>query len=70
MALSHTRKDEMNTKHTTYLPKPVQLRLKPELHEWVHEQARAQERSANWIINMVLGDARNRAQQSQGAAHA
>ena len=58
----------MNTKHAAYLAKPVQLRLKAELHEWVHEQAKAQERSANWIINKLLEDAQSRAQQLQGAA--
>lgn len=52
----------MNTKHANYLPKPVQVRLKPELHEWVHAQAAAQERSANWVINKVLEDARSKTQ--------
>lgn len=60
----------MNTKHATYLAKPVQLRLKPELHEWVHTLAQAQERSANWMINKMLEDARIRSAQHQGAAHA
>lgn len=58
------RKGNMNTKHATYLAKPVQLRLKPELHEWVHAQAQAQERSANWIINKVLEDACARAKHA------
>lgn len=52
----------MNTKHATYLAKPVQLRLKPDLHEWVHKQAMAQERSANWIINKLLEDAKAQAE--------
>lgn len=52
----------MNTRHTDYMAKPVQLRLKAELHAWVHEQAKAQERSANWIINKLLDDARQRTQ--------
>jgi predicted HicB family RNase H-like nuclease len=42
--------------------KPVQVRMKAETHRWIHEQARSQERSANWIINRVLDEAR--AQQS------
>lgn len=58
----------MNTKHVNYLPKPVQVRLKPELHEWIHSQAAAQERSANWVINKVIEDARSKTQQLQGAA--
>lgn len=58
----------MNTKHVNYLPKPVQVRLKPELHEWVHQQAVAQERSGNWVINRVIELAREKAeQQAQGA---
>lgn len=58
----------MNTKHAVYLAKPVQLRMKPELHGWVHAQAQAQERSANWIINKLLEEAHARAkQQPQGA---
>ena len=57
----------MNTKHATYLAKPVQVRLKPELHEWVHSQAQDQERSANWVINKVLEEARAKTLQPQGA---
>ena len=53
----------MNTKHLAYIPKPMQLRLKPELHTWVHAQAQAQERSANWIIGKLLEEACNRAQE-------
>jgi predicted HicB family RNase H-like nuclease len=49
----------MNLK-SEYVTKPVQLRLRMELHAWIHEQARAQERSANWIINKMLDDARQR----------
>lgn len=57
----------MNTKHTTYHPKPVQLRLKPELHAWVHAEAERQERSANWIVNKLLEVAcANSQQQTQG----
>lgn len=47
----------MNTRGATYMNKPVQVRLKPEIHAWIHSQAKEQERSANWIINKVLGDA-------------
>ena len=61
----------MNTKHVTYAPKPVQVRLKPELHAWIHAQAQAQERSANWIINKVLEEASIQPQQqTQGANNA
>ncbi|MBO1007090.1 MULTISPECIES: hypothetical protein [Acidovorax] len=56
----------MNTKHVNYLPKPVQVRLKPELHEWVHSQAAGQERSANWVINKVLEEARAKTLQPEG----
>lgn len=57
----------MNTKHATYLAKPVQVRLKPELHEWLHDQAQAQERSANWVINKLIEEARANAKQTKGA---
>ena len=49
----------------TYLPKPVQLRIKPELHAWIHAQAKAQERSANWIINKLIEEACTQ-RQAQG----
>ncbi len=51
--------------HATYAAKPVQLRLKAELHEWVHAEAKAQERSANWIINKLLDEARQRTQEGK-----
>lgn len=57
----------MNTKPVTYMPKPVQVRLKYELHEWVHQVAQTQERSANWVINKLLEEAHAKAQQPQGA---
>jgi predicted HicB family RNase H-like nuclease len=56
MALSHHIMSIQNQPH----PKPVQVRMKAETHQWIHEQARAQERSANWIINRVLDEARMR----------
>jgi len=43
--------------------KPVQLRLRPELHEWVRVEAAKIERSANWLINKVLAEAK---QQHEG----
>lgn len=48
----------MNTPSTPMHPKPVQVRMKAEMHQWIHAQAQAQERSANWIINRVLEQAR------------
>ncbi|MBS0343414.1 MAG: hypothetical protein JSS56_23155 [Proteobacteria bacterium] len=45
--------------------KPVQVRMKAETHRWIHEQAQAQERSANWIINRVLEQARAESQKGQ-----
>ena len=50
----------MNTKHIAYAPKPVQARLKPELHAWLHEEAAKQERSANWILNKLVEEAKSR----------
>ena len=50
---------------STYPPKPVQVRMKAETHRWIHEQAQAQERSANWIINRVLEQARQQQQKGQ-----
>ncbi|WP_086922269.1 hypothetical protein [Variovorax sp. JS1663] len=47
----------MSTSSDKHL-KPVQVRMKAETHRWIHEQAKAQERSANWIINRVLEQAR------------
>ena len=48
----------MNNQTGSYSIKPVQVRLKPEIHEWVHQEAKAQDRSANWIINKVLETAK------------
>lgn len=50
----------MNTKHVAYAPKPVQARLKPELHAWLHQTAAEQERSANWMLNKVVEEAKKR----------
>jgi len=53
----------MNTnRNVIYGSRPVQVRLKPELHAWIHARAAEEERSANWIINKVLEDAANSAQ--------
>ncbi|MBL5979724.1 hypothetical protein JAO85_20815 [Comamonas sp. NyZ500] len=52
----------MNTKHVEYAPKPVQVRLKPELHAWLHQAAVDQERSANWIVNKVVQEAKERSE--------
>ncbi|WP_157103483.1 MULTISPECIES: hypothetical protein [unclassified Variovorax] len=49
----------MSTPNTMH-PKPFQVRMKAETHRWIHDQAKAQERSANWIINRVLEEARER----------
>lgn len=57
----------MSTHPVTPVNRPVQVRLKPELHQWVHQQAKTQERSANWIINKVLEQASARSQQLEGA---
>ncbi|VTU34279.1 hypothetical protein RA8CHR_04941 [Variovorax sp. RA8] len=54
MALSHYLMSTPQPMH----PKPVQVRMKAETHKWIHEQAHAQERSANWIINHILEQAR------------
>jgi predicted HicB family RNase H-like nuclease len=40
-------------------PKPVQVRMKAETHSWIHEEARRQDRSANWVINHLLDRARS-----------
>jgi predicted HicB family RNase H-like nuclease len=54
VALSHIKGFNMTSAQT----KPVQLRLKPELHQWVQVEATKLERSANWLINKVLADAK------------
>lgn len=59
----------MNTKHVAYSQKPVQARLKPELHAWLHQMAAEQERSANWILNKVIEEAKKRS-EAQHAAQA
>jgi len=58
----------MNTKQVAHPPKAVQVRLKQELHAWVHLQAQTQDRSANWIINKVLEEACARTQQQTAGA--
>ncbi len=56
MAFSHYI---MSTTPNPMHPKPVQVRMKAETHKWIHEQAQAEDRSANWIINAVLEAARS-----------
>lgn len=47
----------------------IQHKVRPELKQWIEEQAKAQERSQGWIANKMLEESYARAQQqTQGAA--
>jgi len=50
-------------------PRPglIQHQLRPEVHTWIKEEARRQERSQRWFVNKLVEDAYARAQQSLGA---
>lgn len=49
---------------TTTQAKPglIQHHLRPEVHAWIKEEARKQERSQRWFINRLVEDAYARAQ--------
>ncbi|WP_183043445.1 hypothetical protein [Alicycliphilus denitrificans] len=49
-------------------PRPglIQHQLRPEVHAWIKEEARKQERSQRWFVNKLVEDAYARAQQPQG----
>ena len=53
----------------TTQPRPglIQHQLRPEVHAWIKEESRKQERSQRWFINKLVEDAYARAQQPQGA---
>ena len=38
----------------------MKIRLQTPTHDWLKGQARAQERSMNWIVNKLLADAKAR----------
>lgn len=38
----------------------MKIRLQAPIHEWLKGQAKAQERSMNWIVNKLLTDAKVR----------
>jgi predicted HicB family RNase H-like nuclease len=56
---------QMKAPNTKGLVKPVQIRLKEKVHQWVKQQSDEQDRSANWVINKILDEAYTRAQQQQ-----
>ena len=45
--------------HADHRTKPVQVRMKSETHAWIHARAVELDRSANWIINKILEEARS-----------
>lgn len=50
---------------TDYQSKPglIQHQLRPEVHAWIKEEARKQERSQRWLVNKLIEDAYARSQQ-------
>lgn len=49
-------------------PALIQHQLRPEVHAWVKEEARKQDRSQRWFVNKLMEDAYARSQQQpQGA---
>lgn len=55
-------------------PGLIQHQLRPEVHAWIKEEARKQERSQRWFVNKLVEDAYTRAKpanlttsQPQGA---
>lgn len=44
--------------------RPMQVRIPDSVRTWLKAQARAQERSVNWILNRLLEEA-----QKKGAQH-
>jgi hypothetical protein len=44
---------------TTSQAKPglIQHQLRPEVHAWIKEEARKQERSQRWLVNKLIEDA-------------
>jgi hypothetical protein len=50
-------------------PGLIQHKLRPEIKQWIEEQAKGQERSQAWVVNKIVEDAYTRAQQqAQGNA--
>jgi len=46
--------------------KPIQVRVDPATHRWLKEEAVKQERSMNWLLNRLIGEAAAKAQQPRG----
>lgn len=43
--------------------RPLQVRIPDSARNWLKAQARAQERSVNWILNKLLDEAQKKAVQ-------
>ena len=48
-------------------PALIQHQVRPEVHQWIKEEARKLERSQRWFVNKLVEDAYARAGQTQGA---
>lgn len=59
----------MQTHSPPLVVKPVMVRLAPDSYLWLQQQAAQQERSANWIMNKMVEEARAKhaAAHPQGA---
>lgn len=44
-------------------PGLIQHQVRPEVHQWIKEAARKQERSQRWFVNKLVEDAYARAHQ-------
>jgi len=55
----------MQSKDSPGYTKPIQVRVGPDIHQWLKEVAVREDRSVNYIINQVLVAARAK-QETQG----
>ena len=44
---------------------PLQMRIPPDLHQWIKIESAKLERSQNWLLNNLLREAKQRAEQEQ-----
>jgi hypothetical protein len=53
---------------TVAKPGLIQHKIKPEVKQWIEQQAKEQERPQGWIANKILEEAYARAQQPKGVS--